>query len=257
MEFIDSHTHLYLPEFDNDRATVIENSIKSGIKIMLLPNIDSGTITSMLEVCKTYPENCFPMIGLHPTSIQEDYLDQLKSISDQLRQNPFIAIGEVGLDLHWDKTFLLQQKDAFVRQIELSRNYQLPLVIHCREAFTEIIDILKEVRNQELYIGVFHCFSGTVEEAKQIISLGFKLGIGGVVTFKKTTLHEVVQNISLSEFILETDAPYLAPVPYRGKRNESAYIPLIAEKIAELKNIPVEEVARVTTETAKSLFKLK
>ena len=256
MEFIDSHAHLFATEFDEDRSLVVERAIHEGICKMLLPNIDKDTIEPMLELCKAYPDYCFPMIGLHPTSVKEDYKDHLAIIEKYLESHRFVAIGEVGIDLYWDKTHLPQQQEAFVYQIELARKYSLPLVIHSRESFVEIVEILHKLRNGSSYSGVFHSFSGNAAQANEAIELGFKIGINGVVTFKNSTLGEVISNIPLQHLLLETDAPYLTPVPKRGKRNESAYIPYIAAKIAEIKGIAIEEVGKVTTLAAKTLFKL-
>jgi len=254
MIFTDTHTHLYLKQFDNDRIQVIVDAINEGVKYMLLPNIDSSTITSMMDVCKSFPENCFPMIGVHPTSAKQNYKEELAIVEKQLTINKFIAIGEIGIDLYWDKTFIEEQEYSLRYQIDLAKKYKLPIVIHSRDSFDEIFKVLKDVNYPDLN-GVFHCFSGNVEEAEQIIDLGFKLGIGGVLTFKNSGLEEVVKEIDLEHILLETDAPYLAPVPFRGKRNTSSYIPFIADKIAKIKNIPVKEVAEITTDNAISLFK--
>jgi TatD DNase family protein len=257
MEFIDSHTHLYLPEFDADRSMVIENAIHAGVNRMLLPNVDIHSVEPMLAMCKTYPDNCIPMVGLHPTSVKADFMDQLTVLEKHLNTTKFIAIGEVGIDLYWDKTFLSQQEEAFAFQIDLSRKYSLPLVIHSREAFSEIATILHRKCQSEPYVGVFHSFSGTIEQAFEIIALGFKIGISGVVTFKNSKMDEVVRNIPLKHILLETDSPYLTPIPKRGQRNESAYIPYIAQKISDIQGVALEEVARITTLSTKVLFNLK
>ena len=253
MIFIDTHTHLYLEQFDKDRKQVISDAIEKGVKYMLLPNIDSSSIDGMMEICNDYPENCFPMIGLHPTSVEENFKDELAVIEKQLAKNNFIAIGEIGIDLYWDETFRREQEYALRYQIDLAKKYNLPIVIHSRESFEEIYEVLEDVNSPELN-GVFHCFSGNVEEAEKVIDLGFKLGIGGVLTFKNSELYKVVQEIDLEHILLETDAPYLSPVPFRGKRNTSAYIPYIANKIAEIKNVPIKEVSEITTDNAISLF---
>ena len=256
MEFIDTHCHLFAAEFENDRSKVIEAAINSCVNTMLLPNIDLETLPSLLDVCVKFPNNCYPMIGLHPTSVKEDYLNQLNGLKEQLHAHKFIAIGEIGIDLYWDKTHLKAQRDAFVQQIEMADLMELPIVIHSRESHDEIIKVLHQQKRKDSFSGIFHCFTGTTEQAKEITDLGFHLGIGGVVTFKNTTLHEVIRNISLENIVLETDSPYLAPVPYRGKRNESSYIPIIAEQIAKIKNISIETVAEITTNTAKKIFNL-
>jgi TatD DNase family protein len=256
MELIDTHTHLFLPEFENDQVPVIERAKSAGVGKLLLPNIDVSTINAMQNLCNIFPEYCFPMIGLHPTSVKQDYPEQLKRIETLLQKNQFIAIGETGMDLYWDKTFIREQRISFEIQIDWTRKYSLPLVIHCRESFAEIIEIIKNKHDGSLYSGVFHSFPGNPEQADEVISLGFKIGVNGIVTFKNSKLMEVVQKISLENILLETDSPYLTPVPMRGKRNESAYLVYIAQKIAEIKDIPLAEVARVTTLNAKKLFKL-
>jgi TatD DNase family protein len=255
MVFIDTHTHLFLPEFDNDRKQVIEDAILRGVDKMLLPNVDSTTVSGLFDVCRQYPQNCFPMIGLHPTSVKESYMADLQHIESVLKIEKVIAIGEIGIDLYWDKTYLKQQQEAFIYQINLAKQYDLPIVIHARESFNEIFDILKLQLDKKLK-GVFHAFTGDIKQAEQIIEWGFKLGIGGIVTFKNSGLDKIVEQIDLNHIVLETDSPYLPPVPYRGKRNESAYIVKVAEKIAQIKNCSVEEVAEKTTLNAKSLFNL-
>ncbi len=253
MIFIDTHTHLYLRQFDDDRTEAIFNAIEAGVQYMFLPNIDSGTLSSMLEVCDQFPENCFPMMGLHPTSVKGNYIEELEKVREELKKRKYIAIGECGIDLYWDKTYFQQQDEAFRYQIKLAREYDLPLVIHSRDSFDEIFEIMDEEYSPELK-GVFHCFSGNYNHAKRIIDWGFKLGIGGVVTFKNSGLDKVIEKVDLKHVILETDAPFLAPIPYRGQRNESAYIPLIARKIADIRKIAKEEVADITTRNAKELF---
>lgn len=255
MQFIDTHTHLFLPEFDIDRNQVIDNAIQNNVDTMLLPNVDIQTIIGLLELCRQYPENCFPMIGLHPTSVKNDYKRDLKEIENLITKEKFIAIGEIGIDLYWDKTYLFQQQEAFIYQINLAKENKLPIVIHARDSFNEIFAIIKEQIDTNLS-GVFHAFTGDLNQAKQIIDWGFKIGIGGIVTFKNSGLDKIVEQIDLNHIVLETDSPYLPPVPYRGKRNESAYIIKVAEKIAELKNCSIEEVAEITTHNAKKLFNL-
>ena len=256
MFFTDTHTHLYLNAFDDDRSETIERALELGIEAMLLPNIDSSSIDSMLSLCKQFPDNCFPMMGLHPTSVKESFIQELVLVEEWLEKQKFYAIGETGIDLYWDKTFLEEQKTALIRQIELTKKYKLPIIIHMRDSFDETYSLIKEHTSQEL-TGVFHCFTGNLEQARKIIEMDFMLGIGGVVTFKNSGLDKVVEEIDLKHIILETDSPFLAPVPFRGKRNESAFIQLIAKKIAEIKNITSEEVAEITTHNANTLFKFK
>lgn len=254
MIFTDTHTHLYLEEFDSDRAIVINRAVEQNVKYMLLPNIDSSSINGMLKLCRQFPANCFPMMGLHPTSVKENFREELKSAENWLEKEKFYAIGETGIDLYWDTTFQKEQEIVFSKQIELAKKYRLPIVIHMRNSFDEIYNIVKEHVSSEL-TGVFHCFTGSIEQAEKIIDMDFMLGIGGVVTFKNSGLASVVSDIDLKHIILETDSPFLAPVPYRGKRNESGYIQLIAKKISEIKNISVEEAGRITTNNANRLFK--
>ena len=255
MFFIDTHTHLYLEQFDTDRAEMIQRAFDNNVNYMLLPNIDSSSIKSMMNLCDHYPKNCFPMMGLHPTSVKENYKEELKKMEEQFSKRNFNAVGEIGIDLYWDKTFKKEQEDAFRFQIELALEKNLPIVIHSRESFDDIFFILEDYRNSG-FTGVFHCFTGTSEQADKITELGFKLGIGGVITFKNSRLDKVIAYIDLSHIILETDAPYLTPTPHRGKRNESAYIPLIADKIAQIKNTSLENVAKITTQNAIELFNL-
>lgn len=255
MVFIDTHTHLFLPEFDNDRKQVIENAIIHGVDKMLLPNVDCTSVDSLFDVCRQYPQNCFPMIGLHPTSVKENYIVDIQNIESILKREKVIAIGEIGIDLYWDKAFLKQQQEAFIYQINLAKKYDLPIVIHARESFNEIFDIIKLQLDNKLK-GVFHAFTGDIKQAEQIIDWGFKLGIGGIVTFKNSGLDKIVEQIDLNHIVLETDSPYLPPVPFRGKRNESAYLVKVAEKIAQIKNCSIEEVAEKTSLNAKTLFNL-
>lgn len=255
MQFIDTHIHLYLPEFDQDRDQTITNAIDNNVQKMFLPNVDSTTIQSLMDLVNQYPGHCYPMIGLHPTSVKENYLEELEWVESWLKKEKFIAIGEIGIDLYWDKTFEKQQEEVFRQQIDLAKKYDLPVVIHARESFDEIFKIMNEVVDEQL-AGVFHAFTGNNAQSEQIIDWGFKIGIGGIVTFKNAGLDQVVRNIDINHIVLETDSPYLAPVPKRGKRNQSAYIKYIAEKIALIKNIPVNQVAEITTKNAKQLFKL-
>jgi TatD DNase family protein len=254
MIFTDTHTHLYSKEFDKDRTDLIQKAIDAGITRLFMPNISSESINVMFEVEKEFPNNCFPMMGLHPCSVGENVETELKTIEEWLDKRSFTAIGEIGIDLYWDKTFFKQQQDAFRKQITWAKKYALPYVIHSRNAFDETMEIVSEFKSEGIK-AVFHCFSGNVQQAEQVLAAGdFKLGIGGVVTFKNSGLDKVVEAIDLKHLVLETDAPYLAPLPYRGKRNEPDYLILIAKKIAELKKISLEEVAAVTTENSKYLF---
>lgn len=253
MILTDTHTHLYLEQFDEDRSSVVERAIQKGVEYMILPNIDSKSIDAMLDVCNQFPKNCFPMIGLHPTSVFENYEEELNIVETFLANQCFRAIGEIGIDLYWDKTFVKEQEIAFKYQIALANKYDLPIVIHSRNSMNEIFRVLEEVNLAELK-GVFHCFSGSLEDAQRIIDMGFLLGIGGVVTFKNSNLPSIIEQIDTKHLLLETDAPYLTPVPFRGKRNESAYTYYVAEKIAKIKNVPIEAIAEITTANAKKLF---
>jgi len=256
MIFIDSHTHLYLENFDSDRNQVMENAISKGIKFMLLPAIDKSTFKEMKLMTNEFPENCFPMIGVHPTSIKENYLEEIELVETELEKGGYCAIGEIGIDLYWDKTFEEQQKVAFRHQLQLAKKYKLAVAIHMRDSFDDVYKIVKEEQDGKLK-GVFHCFTGDLEDAKKIMELGFYLGIGGIVTFKNSGQDKIVKDIPLESILLETDSPFLTPTPFRGKRNESAYIKLIAEKIAEVKNINIEQIAETTTNNCIALFNLK
>jgi TatD DNase family protein len=256
MEFIDTHSHLYAEEFDGDRKNAIERCIENGIKKICLPNVDSQSIERMIKLETEFPENCFSMMGLHPCSVNQNFQSEIANVKSWLDKRNFIAIGEIGIDLYWDKTFVKEQIYCFEKQINLALQYNLPIVIHCRDAFDEIYEVLKKFT--VLPKGIFHCFSGTLHQANQIIELeNFKLGIGGVLTFKNSGLDEVVKNIDLKHLVLETDSPYLAPAPYRGKRNESSYLQIIAEKLATIKNKTIDEIAEITTENALQIFNLK
>ena len=254
MFFTDTHTHLYLNAFDDDRANVVKNAIEQGVKYMLLPNIDSSSIDPMFELCKAFPENCFPMMGLHPTSVKENYKEELEIISGWFEKQNFIAVGEIGIDLYWDQSFQKQQEEAFRFQIDLALKNEIPIVIHSRDSFDEIFNVLEDYRGSGLK-GVFHCFTGSLEQANKAIDLGFYLGIGGVLTFKNSGLDKVIAEIDLKHILLETDSPFLAPTPFRGKRNESAYINLVANRLSQIKNIDREEIAKITTQNAIDLFK--
>ena len=254
MTLIDTHTHLFSEEFSLDSTEVVQRAIASGVKKMFLPNIDASSIASMLKLETEFPENCFPMMGLHPCSVNEKYGDELSIVEHWLSKRKFSAIGEIGMDYHWDKTFTAQQKDAFARQIDLAKKYSLPIVIHQRECFDDLFEIVQS-KNDKSLKGIFHCFTGTQEQAGKIISLGgFKMGIGGAVTYKKSELPDVLKQIDMKHIVLETDSPYLTPAPHRGKRNESSYITFVAHKVADVKGISVDEVAGITTQNADEIF---
>jgi TatD DNase family protein len=257
MQFIETHSHLYSSQFDEDRTQAINDAISAGVSTILLPNISSEYTKGMIEVCGQFPENCFPMMGLHPCNVNEDNIEgELLHVEQELAKGKYIAVGEIGLDLYWDKTKLEIQKKAFIHQIELAKKYKLPIAIHVRDSFAEAIEIIEKL-NDESLTGVFHCFTGRVEDAQRVINLGdFYLGIGGVLTFKNSGLDKTIAKIELQNLILETDAPYLAPAPFRGKRNESKYMVNIAEKLAEIQQIDIDHVARITTLNAKKLFGL-
>lgn len=252
---IDTHCHLYLDEFKNDIADVIKRAEAETVNKFYLPAIDSSEIENMLLLESKFPGKCIVMMGLHPCYVKENYPEELRIVQDWFLKRKFAAIGEIGLDFYWDKTFVKQQYVAFRRQIELSLQYNLPIVIHTRNAMQETIDVVKEYKSRGIK-GIFHCFGGTVENAKEIIDAGFYLGIGGILTYKKSGLAEVLEHIDLEYMVLETDAPYLTPVPYRGKRNESSYLKYIVEKLALVKKISAEEVAAITTANAEKIFGL-
>lgn len=254
MILTDTHTHLYAKAFNPDRAELIGKAMTAGVQRFFLPNIDTDSMEGMFEVEKQFPGHCFPMMGLHPCSVDAAYRDQLAVMEEWLGRRRFAAIGETGIDLYWDKTFFEQQQDAFRTQIGWAKKYNLPYVIHSRNAFDETMQIVNEFRSDRIK-AIFHCFSGNVEQAEQVIAMGtFKLGIGGVVTFKNSGLDKVVEAVGLEHLVLETDAPYLAPVPHRGKRNEPDYLVHIAQKIADIKKISIAEVAEATTANAKEVF---
>lgn len=252
--YIDTHTHLYSDAFDEDRDAMIQRALDAGVHKMLLPNIDIASIPGMFELEKKYPENCFPMMGLHPTSVKEDWEAQLAVIKKHLFERKFIAVGEIGIDLYWETKFKEQQEQAFIEQINWAKELRIPIAIHARNSFPEIFEVLDQ-HNDERLTGVFHCFTGTKEDAQKVRSYGgFMFGLGGVLTFKKSGLDEVVKDLPLEELILETDAPYLAPTPHRGKRNESAYVPLVADKLSDIFEIPIEKIGEITTQNAEKLF---
>ena len=253
MNITDTHTHLYSEEFDMDRDEMIQRAINNGVTRFFIPAIDSNYIQKMYALESDYPDNIFLMMGLHPTYVKDNYLDELQIVEKELTTRKFYAIGEIGIDLYWDKTHLKEQQIAFKRQIQLAKKHQLPIVIHCREAFDEIFEILEEEKSDDLF-GIFHCFSGTYEQALQAISYNMKLGIGGVVTFKNGKIDQFINQIDLKHIVLETDSPYLAPIPYRGKRNESSYIVNVVDKLASLYGLSSEEIAIKSTENSKAIF---
>ena len=257
MKFIDTHSHLYSEQFNNDRSKVINEAIADGVETILLPNISSRHTQGMLALCSEFPDNCYPMMGLHPCDVTEQNYDiEISHVEEELAKGNYIGVGEIGLDLHWDKTTLDIQKKAFIHQINLAKEYKLPIAIHVRDSFNEAIEIIEELNDDNLR-GVFHCFTGDINDAERIIKLNdFYLGIGGVLTFKNSGLDRTITDINIQHLILETDAPYLAPMPNRGKRNESKYIIDIAKKLAEIYNLTLKDIADITTDNAKSIFKI-
>lgn len=253
MIITDTHTHLYSEAFDEDRDAMIQRALEAGVERFFIPAIDSTYTQAMLDLESNYPQNIFLMMGLHPTHVKENFEEELALVEEWLSKRKFYAVGEIGIDLYWDKTFLKQQQEAFVYQIRLAKKYQLPIVIHCRDAFDEIFEILEQEKSDDLF-GIFHCFTGTLEQAHQAISYNMKLGIGGVVTFKNGKIDQFLDQINLKHIVLETDSPYLAPVPYRGKRNESSYIVQVLEKMSFIYGRPSEEIARITTDNSKEIF---
>jgi TatD DNase family protein len=253
--FIDTHTHLYddrLNEAKQDE--MIRRALDAGVQKMYMPNCDRSTIPGMMRIAKDFPGQCLPMMGLHPTYIKADFQEELATVREWLEKESFAAVGEIGLDYYWDKTFVDQQKEAFSTQMDWALEHKLPIVIHSRDSTTDCIDLVRSKQNGSLK-GIFHCFSGTMDEAMQVVDLGFLLGIGGIITYKSNReLQEIVQTVPLENLVLETDAPYLSPVPYRGKRNESAHVMFIAEKIAELRQIPMEDLGKATSQNAARLF---
>lgn len=255
--FIDSHAHLYVEQFDEDRDEMVQRAIDNGVSKLFLPNIDIASIPKMEQMVKDYPGVCYSMMGIHPCDVVKDWEKQLQEMKTYYKKGHHIAIGEIGIDLYWDKSLQKEQTEAFRAQIQWAKEEKLPIVIHARDSFDEIFEVVDQENDDQLF-GVFHCFTGTEEQAHKIIDYGgFKMGIGGVVTFKNSGVDKAIQNIGLEHLILETDAPYLAPTPYRGKRNESSYIPLIAEKLSDIYEISKEEVGRITTENALALFNIK
>jgi TatD DNase family protein len=253
MKIVETHCHLYLEEFKNDLNAVIERAKKAGVKKFFLPAIDSEVIDAMLEVEQKFPHECFAMMGLHPCSVKENYKDELGLVEQWLNKRQFAAVGEIGLDFFWDKTYTKEQLDAFEVQMKWALQRNMPIAIHTRNAMAEAIVTVKPFAEKGLR-GIFHCFSGDYKNAKEIIAMGFLLGIGGVITYKNSGLQPVIEKIDLKHIVVETDAPYLAPVPHRGKRNESSYLEFVIAKIAEIKNVTAEEVAMITTENAEKIF---
>ena len=255
MKIIDTHTHLYLKQFKDDIDTVIQRSIDKGINKFIFPAIDSTHFDDMHDLKNKYPGSIYLMSGLHPVDVKENFKEELEFVVNSLKSHSYVAIGEIGIDLYWDKTYLKQQQEAFEFQIRLAIKNDLPIVIHCREAFDEIFEILDK-ENCDKLRGVFHCFTGTLEQANRAIQLGFKLGIGGVVTFKNGGIDKFLNRIDLNHIVVETDSPYLAPVPYRGKRNESSYITYVIDKLSEIYGLPIKKIASVTTKNAEKVFAL-
>jgi TatD DNase family protein len=253
MVLTDTHTHQYYETDPEKKAELMQRCLDNNISRLFLPNVDSSSIVQVMDMVNSYTNNCFPMLGLHPCDVKANWQQELETIYAALQQTKVYAIGEIGIDLYWDKTFLTEQQEAFRMQIGWAKAAKLPINIHCRNAFDEVYAILKEQHDHDLR-GIFHCFSGTLEQAQQIIELGFMLGIGGVVTYKNAGLDKIVQQIGLNHIVLETDSPYLTPVPYRGKPNESSYLIHVAQKVADLHQTSLEEVARITTENSKIIF---
>ena len=251
----DTHTHLYLKEFDSDRDQVINNAIMANVSRLFLPAIDSSHTQSMLILKKKFPKNIFLMAGLHPCYIGENYLEELEHVEKNIIENQCIAVGEIGIDLHWETENLGLQKEVFIKQIRLAKKYNLPIVIHSRKSYDQIFEVLELEGTKDLS-GIFHCFTGTLEEANKIISMGLKLGIGGVVTFKNGMIDKFLDKVDLRHIVLETDSPYLAPSPNRGKRNESSFIINIAKKLAEIYQVSIEEIINITTNNSIEIFKV-
>jgi len=253
MIITDTHAHLYSEQFDEDRDAMMQRALDAGVSRLFVPAIDMDSYDSMICLEKSFPNNAFLMLGLHPTYVKENYQEELDFIAKKLAERSFYGIGEIGIDLYWDTTFLKQQQDAFRTQIQLAKKYKLPVIIHCRDAFDEIFEVLESEKGDDLY-GIFHCFTGTLEQANRAISYNLKLGIGGVATFKNGKIDKFLNEIPLENIVLETDAPYLAPTPYRGKRNESSYIVKVVEKLADIYQATAEEIAEVTTQNSKDIF---
>ena len=255
MIITDTHTHLYSEAFADDRQEMMQRALDANVSRFFVPAIDSTYTESMLQLEKDYPENVFLMMGLHPTHVKENYKEELAHVEEMLAKRKFVAVGEIGIDLYWDKTTLGIQKEAFRHQIKLAKHYKLPIIIHCRESFDEIFEVLEDEKDENLF-GIFHCFTGTIEQAHQAISYNMKLGIGGVVTFKNGKIDQFLNQIDLKHIVLETDSPYLSPTPYRGKRNESAYLINVLKKVSEIYNLSENEVAKVTTQNSQEIFSI-
>ena len=253
MTITDTHSHIYSDEFAQDRTDMLQRAFDAGVTRIFVPSIDSTYTAGMYELEAKYPDNVFLMMGLHPTYVKENYEEELLHVETELQRRKFYAVGEIGIDLYWDKSTLEIQKLAFQRQIQLAKRYKLPINIHCRDAFDEIFEVLELEKSPDLF-GIFHCFTGTYEQALQAISYNMKLGIGGVVTFKNGKIDQFLDRIDLAHIVLETDSPYLSPVPFRGKRNESSYIVRVVEKLAEIYNLPNDEICRITTENSRQIF---
>jgi len=253
MILTDTHTHLYLEQFDSDRAEVIQKAMDNKITRFFIPAIDSTYYSAMFDLENKFPNNIFLMAGLHPTHVKENFKDELDHVKKMLKERKFYAIGEIGIDLYWDKTYLQQQQEAFKTQINWAKEMSLPIVVHCRDAFDEIFEILEDVKEDSL-LGIFHCFTGNLEQARQAISYGLKLGIGGVVTFKNGKIDQFLNEIPLKNIVLETDSPYLAPTPFRGKRNESSYLVNVVDKLVDIYGLTPDEIAQITTQNSKDVF---
>jgi len=256
MKMIDTHTHLYVEAFDEDRDEVIQRAIDQGVGEFYLPAIDSSYTQRMLALEKAYPDYIRLMMGLHPTHVKENVEEELKHVKAMLDQHPYVAVGEIGIDLYWDESTLGMQQKAFDQQIKWAKEKKLPIVIHCRDAFEEVFEVLEDNEGEDLF-GIFHCFTGTIEDAKRAISFNLKLGIGGVATFKNGKIDQFLAQLPLNSLVVETDAPYLAPVPYRGKRNESAYLSLIISRLSDIYALPEEQIIKATTLAAKEVFALQ
>lgn len=249
----DTHTHLYSEQFDNDRKAMMQRAKKAGVSRFFIPAIDSTYSEKMFQLEKDFPDDVFLMMGLHPTSVNENYMEELAHVKNWIDKRHFYAIGEIGIDLYWDKTFLAQQQEAFKTQIQWAKEKKLPIVIHCRDAFDEIFEVLESEKSEDL-LGIFHCFTGTKGQAEKAISYNMKLGIGGVVTFKNGKIDQFLHEIDIKHIVLETDSPYLAPIPYRGKRNESGYITHVIDKLVEIYGLTFDEIAAITTQNSKEIF---
>lgn len=253
MQYIDSHVHIYSKKYDDDRDDVIRRSVENGVGRLYMPNIDEESIDAMLEAELKYPDICIPMMGLHPCDVKKDFEKALYTMEAWIDKREFAGIGETGLDLYWDKTFFEQQKEALRIQIQWAKQKKWPIILHCRESMDETIEVIKEEKTADLK-GIFHCFSGTLDQAKEIIDLGFLLGIGGVATYKNGGLDKILNELGLEHVVLETDGPYLAPVPHRGKRNSPEYIPIIAERVGDLTQSDLEKVSKATLENSIRIF---